>query len=85
MSKNTDTILKIFSKKSKKKYKFYFVGVGGISMYLLALHLKSLGQEVSGSDTKMSENVKKLISSGVNVYIGHMLQPVAFSKSSIIF
>lgn len=71
MRKSAKTITNILSGKSKKKYKFHFVGIGGVSMSLLALIFKELGQTISGSDTRRSENVKKLISSGVDVCIGH--------------
>ena len=47
--------------------KFYFIGIGGISMSALAKYLLACGCEVSGSDMASGEQTEELISSGVKV------------------
>ncbi len=49
----------------------HFVGIGGIGMSGIALVLKNLGFEVSGSDVKESEVTRRLRDAGVRVNIGH--------------
>lgn len=49
----------------------HFVGIGGVSMYLLAIYCKRLGVEVSGSDINKSRYTKICEEEGINVYIGH--------------
>ncbi len=71
MNKNIQTIKKILSKESKKKYKFYFVGIGGVSMFSLAILMLSLGMEVSGTDVRKSKNTKNLQRLGANIYFSH--------------
>ena len=60
----------------KKTDKIFFVGIGGISQSALALYLKSLGYEVLGSDKAENEQVRKLKTHGVKVYIGHKKENV---------
>ena len=60
------------NKKDLNKYKhIHFVGIGGVSMYLLAIYCKELEIEVSGSDIKSSKYTKECQDKGINVYIGH--------------
>ena len=49
----------------------HFVGIGGISMYLLAIYCKDLGIEVSGSDINSSKYIKICKDKGINVSVGH--------------
>ena len=49
----------------------HFVGIGGVSMYLLAMYCKQLGIEVSGSDIKASNYTNKCKSVGIKIHIGH--------------
>ncbi len=49
----------------------HFVGVGGVGMSGIALVLKNLGFEVSGSDLRESEITRRLVDAGVKVVIGH--------------
>lgn len=49
----------------------HFVGIGGVSMYLLAIYCKDLGIVVSGSDIKESKYTKICIEKDIKVYIGH--------------
>ena len=49
----------------------HFVGIGGVGMSGIALVLRNLGFEVSGSDIAESENTRRLAEAGVKVAIGH--------------
>jgi UDP-N-acetylmuramate--alanine ligase len=51
--------------------RIHFVGIGGSGMSGIALVLKNLGFEVSGSDLKESEVLNRLRQSGIKVCIGH--------------
>ncbi len=55
----------------------HMVGIGGISMSALAHMLKFFGYRVTGSDRTETDIVKKLISEGINVSIGHTADAVA--------
>ena len=49
----------------------HFVGVGGVGMSGIALVLKNMGFEVTGSDAKESDATRKLSEAGIRVSIGH--------------
>ena len=49
----------------------HFVGIGGVSMYLLAIYCKDLGLTVSGSDINQSKYTKICKEKDIKVYIGH--------------
>ncbi len=49
----------------------HFVGIGGVGMSGIALVLRNMGFEVSGSDAKESETTQKLAQAGIKVTIGH--------------
>ena len=51
--------------------RIHFVGVGGVGMSGIALVLKNMGFDVSGSDVKTSDTVVRLEQAGVRVAIGH--------------
>lgn len=51
--------------------KIHFVGIGGIGMSGIAEVLKNMGYDVTGSDIKESETLKRLRSLGIKVFIGH--------------
>lgn len=53
------------------KLKYHFIGIGGIGMSALAMHLASEGHQVYGSNYEVNERVEYLRSKGINVYIGH--------------
>ncbi|MCX7836723.1 MAG: Mur ligase domain-containing protein, partial [candidate division WOR-3 bacterium] len=61
----------VFIKKSWKVKKIHFVGIGGNGMSGLALVLKNLGFEVSGSDIKKTSLTEFLEKSGIKVYYFH--------------
>lgn len=50
--------------------KFYFLGIGGISMSALALILQSKGCEVKGSDERLSSITDGLLQTGIEVVQG---------------
>ncbi len=52
------------------KHKIYCVGIGGISMSGLALHLQALGFSVSGSDAAAAETTALLENAGIPVFSG---------------
>ena len=58
----------VFDEVAKKKY--YFIGIGGISMSGIASYLVGCGHFVQGSDLSDSEQVEKLRQIGVNVVVG---------------
>ena len=49
--------------------KFYFIGIGGVSMSALAKFLKSFGAEVAGSDIVHSVYTDELEKLGISVNI----------------
>src|SRR4051795_2278366 len=49
----------------------HFVGIGGIGMSGIAEGLLNLGYKVQGSDASENVNVKRLISKGATIHIGH--------------
>lgn len=51
--------------------KYFFIGIGGISMSAIALILKNHGHAVEGSDLCDSPTTKMLRENGIKVYIGH--------------
>ena len=52
------------------KQRWYFIGIGGVSMSALAQLLKSRGEDVLGSDMAESHFTRKLVSLGIPVSIG---------------
>ena len=51
--------------------KYYFIGIGGISMSALAIFLKCQGNEVCGSDLTENETLLELKNYSIPFYIGH--------------
>jgi len=49
----------------------HFVGIGGVGMSGIALVLKNLGFDVTGSDAKESDTTWRLAEAGIRVFIGH--------------
>ncbi len=49
----------------------HFIGIGGAGMSGIALVLHQRGRVVTGSDLKESHYVRKLVSAGIDVRIGH--------------
>lgn len=50
--------------------RFYFIGIGGISMSALAKFLLACGYEVSGSDMNSGEQTEELLFFGVKIHFG---------------
>ncbi|MCS7199348.1 MAG: UDP-N-acetylmuramate--L-alanine ligase [Caldimicrobium sp.] len=55
----------------EKKRKIHFIGIGGVGMSGLALLLNRLGHRVTGCDLSRTKYIEPLISSGIDVYLGH--------------
>ncbi|MFC1708547.1 UDP-N-acetylmuramate--L-alanine ligase [Candidatus Omnitrophota bacterium] len=51
--------------------RIHFIGIGGIGMSGIALLCLKKGYKVSGSDIHESENTRKLVELGADIYIGH--------------
>jgi len=51
--------------------KLHFVGIGGIGMSGIAEILINMGYEVSGSDIRTSDTVKRLRELGATIHLGH--------------
>ncbi len=51
--------------------RYFFVGIGGVSMSALAKLLLNDGHKIYGSDMIDSLNIKELSSLGITTYIGH--------------
>ncbi|MBU0501490.1 MAG: UDP-N-acetylmuramate--L-alanine ligase [Gammaproteobacteria bacterium] len=49
----------------------HFVGIGGVGMSGIAEVMANLGYRVTGSDTKESNNTRRLEQVGIGVHIGH--------------
>lgn len=60
----------------KKRYRVHFIGIGGVSMYSLALLAKGAGADVSGSDSAMCERVRMLSDAGIPVFCGHSAENI---------
>jgi len=60
----------------KKIRQIHFVGIGGIGMSGIAEVLHNLGYAVTGSDSRESENTRRLTSLGIRVAIGHQAEHV---------
>ena len=60
-----------FLLKEHKYSHIHFIGIGGISMSGLAEILLDKGYKVSGTDTKESGIINRLIDLGAKIYIGH--------------
>ena len=63
----------------KRIRRIHFVGIGGIGMSGIAEVLHNLGYAVSGSDSRESENTRRLASLGIRVAIGHAAENVGES------
>ncbi|WP_456400977.1 UDP-N-acetylmuramate--L-alanine ligase [Mesoaciditoga sp.] len=51
--------------------KIHFVGIGGMGLSALALYMKKLGYDVSGSDLSRSKAFDDLIENEISAYVGH--------------
>ena len=51
--------------------RYFFIGIGGVSMSALAKLLHTQGKKVAGSDAVASANTRELSALGIPVYLGH--------------
>lgn len=64
--------------------KYYFIGIGGISMSALAIFLKLSGEEVSGSDITINETMQNLDKFNIKYNIGHIESNIATYNPDIV-
>ncbi len=65
--------------------KYYFIGIGGISMSALAIFLKCQGNEICGSDLNNNETLLELSKYSIPFYIGHKKENIeAFSPDFVV-
>ncbi len=57
--------------KETEKIKIFICGIGGIGTSALALLMKKLGYQVSGSNEEENKNTKRLKELGFEIFIGH--------------
>lgn len=62
--------------------KYHFIGIGGIGMSGLAMHLASEGDQVYGSNYEENERVAYLRGKGIGVFIGHSYEN--FEKPDVV-
>ena len=64
--------------------RIHFIGIGGIGMSGIAQLCLSKGYEVFGSDIQESENTRRLINLGAEIYIGHRRENIQ-NKDIIVY
>jgi len=64
--------------------RLHFVGVGGAGMSGIAELMANLGYEVSGSDLRVNEVVRRLADLGVTVQSGHQAEHVADADAVVV-
>ncbi|MCD6159247.1 MAG: UDP-N-acetylmuramate--L-alanine ligase [Kosmotoga sp.] len=57
--------------------KYHFIGIGGIGMSSLALHLAAEGHGICGSNYEENERVEYLRENNIQIFIGHSPQNVS--------
>lgn len=62
----------------------HFVGIGGVGMAGIAEVCLSMGYAVSGSDLKQNSTVKRLMSQGANIQLGHQVDNVVNSDVVVV-
>lgn len=62
----------------------HFVGIGGIGMSGIAEVLWNLGYEVTGSDLKESETIRRLRGLGIKIHIGHREENVGHAHVVVV-
>src|ERR1019366_7171726 len=63
---------------------FHFTGIGGIGMSGIAEVLLNLGDEISGSDLRLSATTDRLASLGARVHEGHHAANVAGARALVV-
>ena len=76
--------LKNIIKKNTKPINVFFVGIGGVSMYSLAIYLMQIGHKIIGSDLQNSDNVIKLKKIGISVFNKHSSENIV-NVDALIF
>lgn len=73
LAKEMRRMLDHFGERNKR---IHMIGIGGSSMWGMALMLKEKGFNVSGSDRTENANVKRLRNLGINVIAGHSVDNI---------
>ena len=68
----------------KNSHKFFFVGIGGISMSGLAKYLISLGYGVSGSDMQKNKECVELENMGVEIFYKHRASNLRDAEAIVV-
>ena len=69
-----DRLLKIIAKPDST---VHFIGIGGVSMYSLAVMTVRRGIRVTGSDVATSEHTERLLAAGAKIYKGHSAENIS--------
>lgn len=72
------------SKDSIHLGQLHFVGIGGIGMSGIAQILLHMGCQISGSDMKQSDTVKRLQDLGATIHIGHYADNVVGADAVVV-
>lgn len=75
-SANKLTVKKLFDNSKRLSHRVHFIGIGGVSMYSLALLSLKYGFLVSGSDREESDRTRALVLRGIKVDIGNSPESV---------
>ena len=65
------SVIMLFDLKEYENKKVHFIGIGGVSMSGLAAILLNSNIQVTGSDFKESDNVRRLREKGAVIFFGH--------------
>ena len=75
-SANKLAVKKLFDNSKRLPHRVHFIGIGGVSMYSLALLSLKYGFLVSGSDREESDRTRALVLRGIKVDIGNSPESV---------
>ncbi len=65
--------------------KFYFLGIGGVSMSGFALLFKNMGYEVLGYDLNQSANTDVLVKNGINVFFEPNISHITDDVDCVVY
>ena len=73
-------MMETFMRRMREYDAVHFVGIGGIGMSALAEILLASGIRVSGSDLRENGNVRRLITGGARIHLGHRAEHIADAR-----
>ena len=65
--------------------KYFFIGIGGISMSGIAITIHTMGHEVSGSDRSESDTTRMLEKDGIKVCIGQRYENITDDVTTVVY